>query len=112
MKKTIFNIAFILCLLSLVSCKETPKAKVEGNTLTGIYHDKNVFIQNPSNPNGIGYCVNEVYVNGKTVSDEINSSAIEIDLKGVGLKEGDTVKIELKTTEGCTPKFLNPEVLD
>jgi hypothetical protein len=87
--------------------------KKEGSIiLEGEYRGKNPSIQNPYAENGIGYCMSEVYVNGKMTSDEINAETFEIDLAAMGLKEGDQVKIELRHLTGCTPKILNPEVLE
>jgi len=80
-------------------------------TVEGIYQGKNLYVQNPFALNGVGFCVYEVRVNGQVTTDDIGSSAFEIDFKHYNLKIGDLVKVELFTKEGCTPKVLNPEVL-
>ncbi len=77
----------------------------------GIYQGENVFVMNPFAPSGVGFCVYEVTVNGQIATDEINSSAFEIDLSIYNLKLGDPVTIVLKHKDGCSPKILNPEVL-
>lgn len=79
--------------------------------LSGIYQEKNLYIMNPFAPSGEGFCVTEIKVNGITTSDDINSSAFEIDLAATGLKKGDDVKIIIKHKDGCEPKVINPEVL-
>ena len=79
--------------------------------LEGHYQGKNLFIQNPFSDAGVGFCVYEVTVNDKIATDEINSSAFEIDLSNYGLKLGDAVTVKVKHKDGCTPLVLNPEVL-
>ena len=48
--------------------------------LEGKYQQKNLYVINGIAPEGVGFCVFEVTVNGDVTSDEINSSAFEIDL--------------------------------
>lgn len=77
----------------------------------GKYQNKNVFVQNAFNSNGVGFCAQEIKVNGKITTDETNSSAFEIDLASLQLKYGQTVTIEIIHKDGCTPKVLNMEDL-
>ena len=79
--------------------------------LDGNYQGKNIFVQNPFSEAGVGFCVYQVTVNDKVSTDEINSSAFEIDLTVFHLKLGDKVTIKIQYKDGCTPKVLNPEVL-
>ena len=79
--------------------------------LEGNYQGKNLFVQNPFSEAGVGFCVYQVTVNDKTSTDEINSSAFEIDLSVWNLKVGDPVMIKIMHKDGCAPKVLNPEVL-
>jgi hypothetical protein len=79
--------------------------------LEGNYQGKNLFIQNPFSEAGVGFCVFEVTVNGQIATDEINSSAFELDMNNFGLKVGDPVVVKVKHKDGCTPVVLNPEVL-
>lgn len=79
--------------------------------LEGKYQNKNIYVQNSFNGNGVGFCAYEVRVNGKTTTDEVNSSAFEIDLRTFDLQEGDAVEIQIFHKAGCAPKVLNPEVL-
>ena len=79
--------------------------------LEGNYQGKNLFIQNPFSEAGVGFCVYEVTVNDQIATDEINSSAFEIDMGNFGLKIGDKVTVKIKHKDGCTPLVLNPEVL-
>ena len=80
-------------------------------TVSGIYQGENLFVMNPFASTGVGFCVYEVTVNGQITTDEINSSAFEIDLSVFQLNIGDNVDIIIKHKDGCTPKVLNKEVL-
>lgn len=110
MKKVLLKSAILFLLIGMAACTSEVK-KENPIVLKGKYHGKNIFIQNPFGPDGVGFCISEVSINGNKTSDEINSSACEIDLKAAGLSEGDDVKIEIKHLEGCEPTVLNPEVL-
>jgi len=79
--------------------------------LEGNYQGKNLFVQNPFSEAGVGFCVYEVTVNDQVATDEINSSAFEIDLGNFGLKIGEKGVVKIKHKDGCTPLVLNPEVL-
>lgn len=79
--------------------------------LEGNYQGKNLYVQNPFGSGGVGFCVTEVLVNGNITTDEINSSAFEVDFKPHKLNIGDKVEIKIKHKEDCKPKVLNPEVL-
>lgn len=79
--------------------------------LKGVYQGKNLYVMNPFASSGVGFCVFEVRVNGQITTDEINSSAFEIDLTIFQFKKGDKLNIVIKHKEGCTPKVINPEVL-
>ncbi len=79
--------------------------------LEGIYRGENLYVENPYSSTGVGFCVSEVLVNGRTTTDEINSSFFEIDLSIYNFRYGAILKIVLKHRKGCTPRILNPEVL-
>lgn len=79
--------------------------------LEGTYQGKNVYVQNPFASSGVGFCVYEVRVNDQVTTDEIGSSAFEIDLRNFNLKVGDPLTIKIFHKDDCKPKVLNPEVL-
>ena len=79
--------------------------------LEGNYQGKNLFVQNPFGNSGVGFCVMEVLVNDQVTTDEINSSAFEIDFKNFQLKLGDKIEVKIRHKDDCKPKVLNPEVL-
>ena len=50
-------------------------------TVEGNFMGKNIFVTNPyRSSNNVGFCVTEVFVNGKLTTDEIQQSSFEIDL--------------------------------
>ena len=77
----------------------------------GIYQGKNLYVQNPFAGSGVGFCTTEVLVNDVKSTDEIQSSAFEIDFSNFKLKMGDKIKVTIKHKDDCKPKVLNPEVL-
>ncbi len=79
--------------------------------IEGKYQNKNVFVQNAIGNSGVGFCAQEIKVNGKITTDETNSSAFEIDLASLQLKYGENVTIEIIHKDGCTPKVLNMDDL-
>lgn len=80
-------------------------------SVSGYYEGMNLFVSNPIKSDGYGYCIHKVLVNGNVLPASIQSDYFEIDLSLFNLKKGDEVFIELEHGEGCTPTFVNPEVL-
>jgi hypothetical protein len=62
--------------------------------IEGKYQDKNLYVQNGYAGNGVGYCTYEVSINGQTSTDEVNSSAFEIDFAAFQIKPGTPVVVE------------------
>ncbi len=83
----------------------------ENIEIKGTYQGENLYVKNPFAASGVGFCVYEVTVNGMTTTDEINSSAFEIDLTLFGFRIGEQITVTIKYKEGCTPRVLNTEVL-
>ena len=79
--------------------------------LEGHYQGKNLFVQNPFKDGGVGFCTDKVTVNDNVTSDQISSSAYEIDFTKLGLKIGDEVTVVIEHGSDCTPKVLNKEIL-
>jgi len=100
------NVCAALILLFLVVNTKAAVLVVEGK-----YQNKNLFVQNFFGGSGVGFCAQEVKVNGNLTTDEVNSSAFEIDLASLKLKYGDKVTIEIVHKDGCLPKVLNVEDL-
>jgi hypothetical protein len=79
--------------------------------IQGKYQNKNLYVQNGFSGSGVGFCTYEVLINGQVTTDEINSSAFEIDFSQFQIKPGTEVKVEIRHKDDCTPKVLNPEAL-
>src|ERR1700758_973113 len=104
MNKYLFSIAIVFS--TLIMSANAGVLVVEGK-----YQQKNLYIQNGFSSNGVGFCAFQVKVNGQITTDEVNSSAFEIDLSPFKLKAGDKVTVEIEHKDGCIPKVLNPEAL-
>jgi hypothetical protein len=102
MKKT----GFICLSLFSVFCVRANVLLVEGR-----YQNKNLYIQNGMGSSGVGFCAYEVKVNGQVTTDEVNSTAFEIDLSPFKLTMGEVVVVEILHKEDCKPKVLNPDAL-
>ncbi|MBP7809146.1 MAG: hypothetical protein KA163_07630 [Bacteroidia bacterium] len=100
------KLVIIFVLLFFVKINFSATLVVEGK-----YQNKNVYVQNFFGGSGVGFCAFEVKVNGNITTDEVNSSAFEIDLGELKLKYGDRVTIEIMHKDGCQPKVLNMEDL-
>ncbi len=80
--------------------------------LRGTFQGENLYVKNPFAASGVGFCVYEVTVNGQTTTDEINSSAFEINLDVFQFTIGEAITVGIKYKDECEPKVLNPEVLN
>lgn len=96
-----------LFLLSMVASAQNEQSIIH----EGHYQGKNLYVQNPFASSGVGFCVIKVTVNGDVTTDQINSSAFEIDFTNLNLQVGDPVTVKIAHKENCLPKVLNPEVL-
>lgn len=99
-------ISLIAIFISFATLSANEALLVEGK-----YQNKNIYVQNSFSSNGVGFCAYEVYVNDVRTTDEVASSAFEIDLRPYNLQQGDKVEIKIFHKEGCQPKVLNPEAL-
>ncbi|MGQ0828386.1 MAG: hypothetical protein ACT4ON_08325 [Bacteroidota bacterium] len=97
--------------LSIIVCTLFNSATAGILVVEGKYQDKNLYVQNGYAGNGVGFCTYEVTVNGQTSTDEVNSSAFEIDFNSFQIKPGTPVIVEIKHKDDCSPKVLNPEAL-
>ena len=80
-------------------------------SIEGTYQGKNLYVRNPTDYGGCGYCVTKVMVNGDVMPGGANVEAFEIDFANFNVAIGDPLFITIEHHEGCTPKILNPEVL-
>lgn len=101
--------AFLLVFVSVLAFANNVIAGVI--VLEGNYQGKNLYVQNPFAGSGVGFCTSKVTVNDQVTTDEINSSAFEIDFTAFQLGLGDKVVVKIEHKDDCKPKVLNPEVL-
>lgn len=80
-------------------------------SIEGSYQGKNLFVQNPEDEDGFGFCASKVTVNGDVMPGGVSRSAFEVDFSLFDIKVGDPVFVVIEHGPGCTPKILNPEVL-
>lgn len=99
--KTILNYSLLFCLLGLFTHAQTKS--FNGLGFEGVYRGKNIVIKNPYGKGGVGFCITEVKVNGKTTKDEINATMFQVKLDELGLKLGEKIRVEFIFQDGCTP---------
>lgn len=80
-------------------------------SIEGTYQGKNLYVQNPLDNEGFGYCATKVTVNGDIMPGGTGSGAFEIDFSIFDVAIGEPVFIVIEHHSGCKPKILNPEVL-
>jgi len=80
-------------------------------SVEGTYQGKNLYVQNPMDDEGFGYCATKVTVNGDILPGGTNMGAFEIDFSLFNIAIGEPVFIVVEHNDGCKPKILNPEVL-
>jgi hypothetical protein len=80
-------------------------------SIEGTYQGKNLYVQNPMDDEGFGYCATKVTVNGDIMPGGTNMGAFEIDFSNFNIAIGEPVFIVIEHHDGCKPKILNPEVL-
>ncbi len=96
---------------SLLFLASIPLLKAGVIVVEGKYQEKNLYVQNGYAGNGVGFCTYEITINGHVSTDEVNSSAFEIDFKAFQITPGAEVTVEIKHKDDCSPKVLNPEAL-
>mgnify|MGYP006095117735 CR=1 FL=1 len=80
-------------------------------SVEGTYQGKNLYVQNPMDDEGFGYCATKVTVNGDIMPGGTSMGAFEIDFSLFNIGIGEPVFIVIEHNDGCKPKILNPEVL-
>ena len=98
-------------IISMIGCTSVIFSQEKLFSIEGSFQGKNLFVNNPPQSDGFGYCVSKVLVNGDILPASIQTSNFEVDFSLFGLKSGDKVFVVLEHAEGCEPKFINPEVL-
>ena len=101
----------IKVLLPILIAGFTHFTSVANLSIEGNYQGKSLYVQNPENSDGFGYCVTKVTVNGKILPSGISQSAFEIDFSIFKIAIGEKVFIVVEHSDDCKPKIINPEVL-
>lgn len=99
-----------ILLITLISCFLTTISHA-ALSIEGTYQGKNLYVQNPMDDDGFGYCATKVTVNGDIMPGGTGSGAFEIDFSNFNIELGEPVFIVIEHHDGCKPKILNPEVL-
>lgn len=97
-------------ILFLVACLSSVSA-LAALSVEGTYQGKNLYVQNPMDDEGFGYCATKVTVNGDIMPGGTSVGAFEIDFSLFNIEIGEPVFIVIEHNDGCKPKVLNPEVL-
>lgn len=105
MKNILTTITLLICTFAATT------ANADELVVKGTYQGENIYVRNPFAPSGVGFCAYEVTVNGMITTDEINSSAFEIDLSVYGFAIGDDVTVVIRYKDDCTPMVLNTYAL-
>ena len=100
-------ILFTSCFLALTKTSAQDKQF----SIEGSFQGKNLFVRNPPQSDGFGFCVSKVLVNGEILPASIQNSNFEIDFSLFEIKKGEKVFVVLSHAEGCEPEFINAEVL-
>ncbi len=80
-------------------------------SVEGTYQGKNLYVQNPMDDEGFGYCATKVTINGDVMPGGTNMRAFEIDFSQFNIEIGEPIFIVIEHHDGCKPKIMNPEVL-
>jgi hypothetical protein len=110
-----FHHRFLALIITCIFVAYTSTIFSQGNessiVIEGHYQGKNLYVQNPFSGSGVGFCVIAVYVNDDVTTDQVNSSAFEIDFSNTSIDQGSPVVVRIQHKLDCLPKVLNPEVL-
>lgn len=102
--KILFSCALIFLFFSF-------SASADALVIKGVYQGKDLYVKNAFAPDGVGFCIYEVLVNGSVSSDELNSSAFAVDLSLYGFSEGTAVEVVIRSKANCDVKIINPEAI-
>lgn len=101
-----YSLVFVFFSLFLSSPFLAGKLSLEGK-----FQGKNIFIYNPNDGSGFGFCITKIYVNGDIMPVSLNSSSITVNLSALKMTVGEPVFLVIHHGDDCLPKILNPEVL-
>ena len=97
---------FLFFLLPFLGISQYKLLSTEGK-----YQGKNLYVHNPKQIDGFGYCIIKITINGDVLPASIQTSNFEVDFDMFDLNIGDDLFVVIEHFDGCTPRFLNPESL-
>lgn len=84
-------------------------AQLKELSLEGKYYGESLFIYNPSVKDT--FCVKYIVVNGDTLSEELESNALEIDFSLLEIENEADVFVQVVYDSICLPLIVNPNAL-
>lgn len=97
---------FILLFFAITN---TLIAQIDTISISGMYYSNNVYVYNPSVSDS--FSIQTLIVNTDTITQELNTNGIEIDLSTYNFEEGDRVEIKVFYKGKFPPVIVNPEAL-
>jgi hypothetical protein len=87
----------------------TAHAQYKEIVLEGKYYGESVFIYNPSIEDS--FCVKKIIINLDTITEELNTNAIEVDFSLLEIEESADVILIVVYDSICKPLIVNPHAL-
>jgi hypothetical protein len=101
----------LIIIITIIIGFSFPNAVVGKDTyIRGFYNGENVFVRNPYLGQKLGFCIEEIYLNGNLVVEKPKVSAYEIDMQSMELDS--RVVIRIVHQDDCEPEIANPEVIE
>lgn len=101
---------FYTFLLFFLCIAQSYLVQAEDTYIRGFYRGVNVFLRNPYNSDEGRFCIEKIYLNGKSLVDNPVVSAYEVELGDMRI--GQRIVIRITHTDGCAPEVINPEVIE
>lgn len=105
-----FRLSLSICLMCFYWIVFGQRNVQMETTLTGVFQDRTLFIQNPYNRHTKEFCIEEVIINGRHIDANYNFSAIKIDFDGFDSYTPVNIKLIHKDST-CRPAIINPDAI-
>lgn len=89
---------------------QTLSAQTDTISLSGLYYNTNVYVYNPTLA-ADSFSIRSIIINKDTISNELNTNGIEINLSAYNLEEEDRVNIIIIYSGNYSPVVVNPQAL-
>jgi hypothetical protein len=94
----------------LISVSTLASAQNKTDTINGKYYGENLYIFNPS-VNDTAFCIKSIVVNFDTVTEQLESNAIELDFSTMNLEQKEDITILISFDSVCSYILVNFEAL-